>query len=277
MRVNAMVSSVPAAQQLTPKQRQWRTLWRVLSFLWLLAGLVVFAWGAWSLWLDLQKKAPIAVVHIEGDINPQDREDLSKRLKTVVQGSYFSTDLVAMRDTILLSPWVESLSVQRRWPDGIRVNIVEKKAVARWGNEQFLSAKGQIFKPKAGQVPANLPLLFGPVGKTDYLMEQYRSFNERFRPLNLRVVELHLTERRTWYIYFENGLQLVLDQADVNQKLQRFLWLYQRELSPYLERIERIDLRYRHGLAVKWKEGQALAVKYNQLVAPVNKVPVGGA
>lgn len=72
------------------------------------------------------KKAPIAVVHIEGDINPQDREDLSKRLKTVVQGSYFSTDLVAMRDTILLSPWVESLSVQRRWPDGIRVNIVEK-------------------------------------------------------------------------------------------------------------------------------------------------------
>ena len=36
-------------------------------------------------------------------------------------------------------------------------------------------------------------------------MEQYRSFNERFRPLNLRVVELHLTERRTWFIHFDNG------------------------------------------------------------------------
>jgi cell division protein FtsQ len=105
-------------------------------------------------------------------------------------------------------------------------------------------------------------------------MEQYRSFNERFRPLNLRVVELHLTERRTWFIHFDNGLQLVLDQAEVNEKLQRFLWLYQRELSPYIERIERIDLRYRYGLAVKWKEGQAVAVQYNRLVAPVIKSPI---
>lgn len=268
-----MSASAPNAQPtlvLTPTQRRWRTLWRVLSFLWLLAGLFVVAWGAWSLWLDLQKKAPLAVVHIEGDISPLDREDLSKRLKTVVHGSYFSTDLVAIRDAVLLSPWVESLSVQRRWPDGIRVMVVEKKAVARWGDTKFLSAKGEIFQPKEGQNLADLPLLFGPKGKTDYLMEQYRSFNERFRPLNLRVVELHLTERRTWYIYFDNGLQLVLDQADVNQKLQRFLWLYQRELASYGERIERIDLRYRYGLAVKWKEGQALKVQYNQLVAPIS-------
>lgn len=272
-----MSSSAPNTQTLavlTPRQRQWRTLWRVLSFLWLLAGMIVFAWGAWSLWVDLQKKAPLAVVHIEGDISTLDREDLAKRLKAVVHGSYFSTDLVAIRDAVLLSPWVESLSVQRRWPDGIRVMIVEKKAVARWGEQSFLSAKGEIFQPKAGEELLGLPLLFGPKGKTEYLMEQYRSFNERFRPLNLRVVELHLTERRTWFIHFDNGLQLVLDQAEVNEKLQRFLWLFQRELSPYIERIERIDLRYRYGLAVKWKEGQAVAVQYNHLVAPVIKSPI---
>jgi cell division protein FtsQ len=120
-----------------------------------------FAWGAWSLWVDLQKKAPLAVVHIEGDINPVDREDLAKRLKTVVHGSYFSTDLVAIRDAVLLSPWVESLSVQRRWPDGIRVMIVEKKAVARWGEQRFLSAKGEIFQPKAGEKLSDLPYCLG--------------------------------------------------------------------------------------------------------------------
>lgn len=265
-----------AAPILTTKQRRWRTLWRVLSFLWLLVGLCVFMWGAWGLWHDLQKKAPLAVVHIEGDIRPQDREELSQRLKTLVHGSYFSTDLIAIRDNILLSPWVESLLIQRRWPDGIRVTIVEKKAVARWGNGQFVSAKGDIFTPKQGQHATDLPLLYGPVGKTEYLMAQYRHFNERFRPLNLRVAELHLTERRTWYIHFDNGLQLVLDQTEINTKLQRFLWLYQRELRPYLSRIERIDLRYRYGLAVKWKEGQALTVSLNQLVPPANHRPVDG-
>jgi len=267
MRVNAMVSSVPTAPQLTPKQRQWRTLWRVLSFLWLLAGLGLLAWGVWGLWIQLQEKAPLAVVHIEGDISPVDREELSMRLKKVVQGSYFSTDLVAIRDAVLMSPWVESMSVQRRWPDGIRVLVVEKKAVARWGERQFLSARGEVFQPKAGHDANSLPLLFGPVGKTSYVMEQFRSFNDLLRPLNLRVVELHLTERRTWFMTMDNGLQLVLDQNQVHEKLQRFLSVYQRVLSPYAERIERIDLRYRYGLAVKWKEGQTVAVVNNQLAA----------
>ena len=272
MRVNAMVSSVPAAQPLTPKQRQWRTLWRVLSFLWLLAGLGLLAWGVWGLWMQLQDKAPLAVVHIEGDISSADREELSVRLKKVVQGSYFSTDLVAIRDAVLMSPWVESMSVQRRWPDGIRVLVVEKKAVARWGERQFLSARGEVFQPKVGHEGNNLPLLFGPVGKTSYVMEQFRSFNDLLRPLNLRVVELHLTERRTWFMSMDNGLQLVLDQNQVHEKLQRFLWVYQQVLSPYADRIERIDLRYRYGLAVKWKEGQAVAVVNNQLAAATTNI-----
>jgi cell division protein FtsQ len=151
---------------------------------------------------------------------------------------------------------------------------LRKKQLRVGVNSVFLSAKGEIFQPKAGEKLSDLPLLFGPKGKTEYLMEQYRSFNERFRPLNLRVVELHLTERRTWFIHFDNGMQLVLDQAQVNEKLQRFLWLYQRELSPYIDRIERIDLRYRYGLAVKWKEGQALVVQYNSLLAPATKNPI---
>lgn len=276
MRVDYMASSVPTVQQLTPKQRQWRTLWRVLSFLWLLVGLGLLAWGVWGLWIQLQEKAPLAVVHIEGDISPTDRDELSARLKKVVQGSYFSTDLVAIRDAVLMSPWVESMSVQRRWPDGIRVLVVEKKAVARWGENKFLSAKGEVFQPKIGHNVTNLPLLFGPMGKTEYVMEQFRSFNDLLRPLNLRIVELHLTERRTWFMTMDNGLQVVLDQNQVHEKLQRFLWVYQRILSPYADRIERIDLRYRYGLAVKWKEGQAVAVVNNQLAAMTinNKQPI---
>ena len=48
-------------------------------------------------------------------------------------------------------------------------------------------------------------------------------------------------------------------------KLQRFLWLYTRELQPYADRIGRVDLRYRNGLALSWKEGMAVPVVNNQL------------
>ena len=57
----------------------------------------------------------------------------------------------------------------------------------------------------------------------------------------------------------------ILDQNQINDKLQRFLWLYQRELAPYADRIASVDLRYRNGLAVAWKEGQAVPVSNNQL------------
>lgn len=263
--MSSRVSTQQTVQTRPDYQRNLRLLWRVLSFVWLVIGLAVVGWGVLGLVSELQHKAPLAIITVEGDISPADRDLLALRLRPVVQGSYFSTDLVAIRDAVLASPWVESMSVQRRWPDGIRVLVVEKKAVARWGDKGFLSARGEVFHPKDEYIVADLPLLFGPVGKTAYVMEQYRAFNDRFRVLNLRVVELHLTERRTWFIKFDTGLQLILDPNQINDKLQRFLRLYTRELSPYADRIASIDLRYRNGLAVAWKEGQAVPVSNNQL------------
>jgi cell division protein FtsQ len=257
--------SRPALTSGSDYTRPLRLLGRLLSFAWLVIGFGLVGWGLFGLISELQHKAPLAMITVEGDISTVDRDELAKRLKPVVQGSYFSTDLVVIRDAVLASPWVESMSVQRRWPDGLRVFVVEKKAVARWGQEGFVSARGEVFHPKVNYVAKDLPLLFGPVGKTAYVMEQYRAFNDRFRVLNLRVIELHLTERRTWFIKFDSGLQLILDQSQINEKLQRFLTLYGRELSPYAERIASIDLRYRNGLAVAWKEGQAVPVSNNQL------------
>ena len=245
--------------------RPLRLLGRLLSFAWLLIGFCLVSWGVFGLISELRHKAPLAMITVEGDISIVDRDELASRLRPVVQGSYFSIDLVAIRDAVLASPWVESMSVQRRWPDGLRVFVVEKKAVARWGEKGFVSARGEIFHPKEGHQTKDLPLLFGPVGKTGYVMEQYRAFNDRFRVLNMRVIELHLTERRTWFIKFDTGLQLVLDQSQINDKLQLFLTLYERELRPYAERIASIDLRYRNGLAVAWKDGQAVPVSNNQL------------
>ena len=240
-------------------------LGRFLSLVWLLAGFVLLLWGMFGLYAELVRKAPIALVQVEGDISPSDREELSVRLKQVVNGSYFGTDLQAIRDTVIASPWVESMSVHRRWPDGIRVMVIEKKAVARWGEKNYLSARGEIFQPKPGAGSSELPMLFGPAGKTGYVMEQYRSLNERLRPIGQQVVELHLTERMTWFLKLASGMEIILDQSQFNEKLQRFLWLYTRELQPYADRIGRVDLRYRNGLALSWKEGMAVPVVNNQL------------
>lgn len=238
---------------------------RLFSLLWLLAAFAALLWGMFGLYSELVRKAPLTLVQVEGDISVADRDELAARLKPVVKGSYFGADLMAIRDAVISSPWVESMSVQRRWPDGIRVRVIEKKAVARWGEKNYLSARGEIFQPKPGAGSTDLPLLFGPAGKAGLVMEQYRSLNERFRPIGQQVVELHLTERMTWFLRFASGIELIIDQSQFNDKLQRFLWLYDQQLQPYADRIARVDLRYRNGLAVAWKDGMAVPVVNNQL------------
>lgn len=258
-------SRAPAGKAVTKAAINWRLLLgRSSSLIWLLLAAAALTWGVWGLWTEMQRKAPLAMIQVEGDISAADREELSQRLSQV-QGSYFTTDLVAIRDAVLTSPWVESMSVQRRWPDGIRVLVVEKKPVARWGEHNYLSARGEIFQPKPDVTTNGLPLLIGPSGKATYVMEQFRGFNERLRPLGWRVVELHLTERMTWFMRLDSGMAITLDQAQVNDKLQRLLWLYPKVLAPYAERIASIDLRYRNGLAVGWKTGLQVPVVNNQL------------
>lgn len=246
-------------------QTAGRLIAHALSWLWVVFGVLALGWGGYGLYSELVRKAPLALIQVEGDISPADREELASRLKASVKGSYFGTDLIAIRDAVILSPWVESMSVQRRWPDGIRVLVIEKKAVARWGEKNYLSARGEIFQPKPGAEGSQLPLLFGPAGKTAYVMEQYRNLNALLRPIGHQVTELHLTERMTWFLKLASGMEIVIDQSQFNEKLQRFLWLYGRELQPYSDRIARVDLRYRNGLALSWKEGMAVPVINNQL------------
>jgi len=108
-------------------QTAGRLIAHALSWLWVVFGLLALGWGGYGLYSELVRKAPLALIQVEGDISPADREELASRLKASVKGSYFGTDLIAIRDAVILSPWVESMSVQRRWPDGIRVLVIEKR------------------------------------------------------------------------------------------------------------------------------------------------------
>ena len=61
-------------------------------------------------------------------------------------------------------PWVDSAAVQRSWPRGLKIEIVEQIAVARWNGAGLLNARGELFLSAARFVPPELPQLAGPAG-----------------------------------------------------------------------------------------------------------------
>ncbi len=205
----------------------------------------------------LQERTVLRVVQVEGELRRADRRLIAGRVAPVARGNYFTADLAAIEAAAESAPWVDSVVVSRRWPDGIRLQVREKQPVALWGAGGLISSRGELFVPAdmtAQSVDSgSLPILFGPGRKGTYVMEQYRAMNGVLRLLGMRIVELQLTDRMSWFLRLDNGIQMVVDQVDTIEKLQRFAYLYEKQLRPDADNIASIDLRYRNGVAVGWK------------------------
>lgn len=230
-----------------------QTVLRHASMVFVLMAAVAFLAGsvrATQLWLV---RTSVAAVQVEGELRHVDKRAIAARLAPVVAGNYFTVDLVAVHDVVSSSEWVDEVRVSRRWPDGVRIHIREKQPVARWGQAGLISSRGELFAPAVAEGMEGLPVLFGPASKSVHVMEQYRAMNTILRGLGMTIVELELTERMSWFLRLDNGIRLVIDQVDTIEKLQRFAYLYDRQLKPDADNIASIDLRYRNGVSVGWK------------------------
>lgn len=78
--------------------------------------------------------------------------------------------------------------------------------------------------------------------------------NQILRSIDLNVVSLNLEARGAWTLELDNQIKVVVGREAVNERLGRFLDLYRLRLSEQADEIEEIDIRYTHGVAVKWRE-----------------------
>lgn len=208
----------------------------------------------------LAARSAIHTVQVEGDFRHASRIAIAERVLPQARGNYFTVDLEAIRQSALGAAWVDEVVVSRRWPDGVRLRVMEKQPVALWGAGGLISSRGDLFVPgdlaQQAVDTEHLPILFGPGNKGTYVMEQYRAMNSVLRGIDMRIVELQLTDRMSWFLRLDNGIQLVVDQADTLGKLQRFAYLYERQLKPDADNIATVDLRYRNGVAIGWRAAQ---------------------
>lgn len=107
-----------------------------------------------------------------------------------------------------------------------------RHAIARWGTGRLLSDGGDVFSEAEPRLHPELPLLHGPVSQSKMMMRRYNEINQLFHPVNLRLKELYLTERMTWFMQFDSGLRIIVDQDQTMNKLQRLSHLAQSDLKP---------------------------------------------
>lgn len=201
------------------------------------------------------RDAPPAVIQVSTQgLSTVQYQKLNQAMSQQTVDSFFTTDLQALRDVAIELDWIDQASVTRDWQRGIVVAALPKQAVANFGTERLVDAKGVVFVPADGEelIQSQFATLQGEIGQAPVIMQQLQQINDWYTSLNMQVEDIILTPRMTWLIRFDSGLRVIVDNEDTAQKLLNLSHLLDNQLSTRLNNIQSIDLRYKNGFAVAW-------------------------
>ena len=201
---------------------------------------------------------PVRSVRIVGEFEHVTREHLRAAIETKLQSGFFGVDVGAVRELARQLPWVRDVKVERVWPDSLNITLLERSAVARWNDDALLENDASLFRPRGGIENYTYTQLLGPVGKHVYMLERYKRLATAFGTFGGGIRALSLSQQGQWEITFGNDMTLIPGtQLDVDA-LKAFANVMPRVLGTEIARVERIDLRYANGFAVRWRKPDAL-------------------
>lgn len=245
------------------------------SWLLMVVACIVLMAGLFGLYKVITD-AKVANLQVVGTDSAIENQLLMQQLAPTVTANYFTADLEKIRDQALQVSWVDRVVVSRAWPDGIKVRVMPRHAIARWGTGRLLSDDGDVFAEAVVKNHPGLPMLHGPLSQSKVMMRRYNEINQLFVPSGLRLKELYLTERMTWFMQFDTGLRIIVDQDQTMSKLQRLSQLAQTDLKAVWPNIVAIDLRYRNGLSIQWKNSIVPKIENGQFVVTNSDASVAG-
>ncbi|MEP6389323.1 MAG: FtsQ-type POTRA domain-containing protein [Halioglobus sp.] len=193
---------------------------------------------------------PVERVSVTGSLQHTQAEAVQKMVQPALQGGFLNADLTLLREQLEALPWIYEATVRRRWPNALEIHVVEQLPIARWGEDGFLNHEAVVFQTmREGNWDA-LPLLRGEQRDAHILMARYQRLEELLQPLSLQVAELSIDRRGQLDAVLEGGTQLKLGNEEFVERVQRFVAVYQAELGERSMELERVDMRYKTGMAV---------------------------
>ena len=172
-------------------------------------------------------------------------------------------DVDAIRGRLLEFGWIKDARVSRRLPDGLVIDIVERKPAALWQNDEQLSLidrEGVVLdRVPVSQMP-DLPLLIGPGANA-----QAVSLDRVLDPvptLKPQLAAATWVGKRRWDLAFQSGETLVLPEGEAAARsaLEKFAKL-DKSAGLLGRGLKRFDLRLPGKMVVRLPRapGEAIA------------------
>jgi cell division protein FtsQ len=240
----------PSERTLRMPRINWRRLATVVG------ALAALGIGVATLATALDQ--PVASVSVEGSFQRVSPGDVERVVKSQVHGvGLLSVDLAAVRRAIHTLPWVDAVSVQRAWPRGLNVLVIEQTAAARWGEDGLVNTRGELFAGDGRHIPPELAQLSGPVDQESTVAQRYLAAAGRLTQAGLRMTALRLDARGAWEFDLANGVTVRLGRRQVDERFEKFMSTALKLVTERGEEISYVDMRYTNGFAIGWRGSSA--------------------
>ncbi|WP_373044210.1 cell division protein FtsQ/DivIB [Vulgatibacter sp.] len=220
----------------------------------LLAAVAAVCGGGWAAIRWVTTTPRLAIVDFEISGNDRAREGEIRQLLGIAPGeNLLLADLGSAHDRLLDHPWIREVSLERRFPQGVDIAVVERqpKALVDLGHLYLLDERGEAFKRAQPGDPLDLPVITGLPRedwsdkpeetrlRLDEALHALGAWAERERSRSLPVAEVHLDEGEGVTLYLgERGPAVKLGHGDFERKLDRLA----RVLAEVERRGERVEL-----------------------------------
>ena len=197
---------------------------------------------------------PIRTVEVTGRFQHVSPGEIERVVAREVRGEGLLTvRLGEVGRALYALPWVAEVSVERDWPRGLAVRVIEQVAAARWGGDGLVNSQGVLFATGIGHFPPGLARLSGPVGSEAEVTARYLAMRRRLSQAGLTLTALRLDPRGAWQLDLADGITVRLGRAQVDERFEKFMGAALAIVERRARDISYVDMRYTNGFAIGWK------------------------
>ena len=210
-------------------------------------------------WLTDEQSLPLTSLILTGEMEHVAEDDVRMVLNDQKDRlNFFTLEIGQIQHQLESMPWIYSASIRKRWPDTLKIHIVEQSIVAIWNDRALLNRFGEIIAASPATVLNKYVALYGEDEFANEILTSYMKINQLLKVNNFKIASLRSDKRHSSEIVLKNGIALRLGQEQKLDRIQRFLSVFPLIQKQYeVNTIDYVDLRYDTGFAIGWKKIEA--------------------